>query len=327
MACWIMKCASTGSEQQTTRRPAVCAKYASLDSLWCSTAPMPPPTGMRTTTGSFTAPSERARILASCDTIWSNAGYTNPSNWISQTGRYPRSAMPIAVPMMPDSASGASMTRSSPKSFCRPSVTRKTPPSLPMSSPMMRTLGSASMAARRPVLMPLARLICAMSATTLRAVAGIGERLHVLGELRPLLLDQRVRVDVHVLEHVERLRVGHAQAALPDVRRQLVALGVQGGEEVVVGHAVRDEVGLEPADRVALLPHLDLGRHPVAGGVVGRRMGAHAVGEGLDERRPAALPRVVERGLGDGVHREDVVAVDPDAREAEARGALVQRDA
>jgi len=49
-----------------------------------------------------------------------------------------------------DSARGVSMTRSSPKSFCRPSVMRKTPPSLPTSSPMMRTLGSASMALRSP---------------------------------------------------------------------------------------------------------------------------------------------------------------------------------
>ena len=43
------------------------------------------------------------------------------------------------MPTIADSASGESMTRSSPKSFCRPSVMRKTPPSLPMSSPMMRT--------------------------------------------------------------------------------------------------------------------------------------------------------------------------------------------
>ena len=59
MACWIMKYASTGLEHATTRRPAVCAKYASGDSEWCSTAPMPPPNGMRTVTGIFTAPCER----------------------------------------------------------------------------------------------------------------------------------------------------------------------------------------------------------------------------------------------------------------------------
>src|SRR5256885_741965 len=59
---------------------------------------------------------------------------------------------PTAVPMMPDSPSGVSMTRSSPKSFCRPSVIRKTPPSLPTSSPMISTLGSRSIARRRPSL-------------------------------------------------------------------------------------------------------------------------------------------------------------------------------
>ena len=45
-----------------------------VDSLWCSTAPMPPPKGMRMTIGSFTVPSERACILATWLTIWSNAG-------------------------------------------------------------------------------------------------------------------------------------------------------------------------------------------------------------------------------------------------------------
>ena len=40
-------------------------------------------------------------------------------------------AMPIANPMMPDSARGVSKHRSSPKSRVRPSVTRKTPPRVP----------------------------------------------------------------------------------------------------------------------------------------------------------------------------------------------------
>ncbi len=56
-------------------------------------------------------------------------------------------------------------------------------------------------------------------------------------------------------------------------------------------------------------------------------MRAHPVGEGLDERRALAGAGGVERGLGHGVHGEHVVAVDPDAGEAEAAGALVERDA
>ena len=47
---------------------------------------------------------------------------------------------PTEVPTMPDSPSGESMTRASPKSFCSPSVTRNTPPSLPMSSPEQEDL-------------------------------------------------------------------------------------------------------------------------------------------------------------------------------------------
>ena len=48
---------------------------------------MPPPHGIRIVTGTVTRPSERIRSLASWLTIWSKAGNTNPSNWISQTGR------------------------------------------------------------------------------------------------------------------------------------------------------------------------------------------------------------------------------------------------
>ena len=50
------------------------AKYASGLSLWCSTAPMPPPNGTRITTGTGTWPLERACSLASWLTIWSYAG-------------------------------------------------------------------------------------------------------------------------------------------------------------------------------------------------------------------------------------------------------------
>ena len=87
IACWIIQYPSTGLDGVTTRSPAVCAKYASGLSLWCSTAPMPPPYGIRMTTGIGRSPRERACSLATCDTIWSNAGNTKPSNWISTTGR------------------------------------------------------------------------------------------------------------------------------------------------------------------------------------------------------------------------------------------------
>ena len=67
--CWIIVNASAGPEQATTRRPAVWTKSTSGDSLWCSTAPMPPPYGILITTGMVTLPSERSRCLASWLTI------------------------------------------------------------------------------------------------------------------------------------------------------------------------------------------------------------------------------------------------------------------
>ena len=99
------------------------------------------------------------------------------------------------------------------------------------------------------------------------------------------------------------------------------------GEEGLVGHALVGEVGLEAQDRVAELPLLDLGRDAVLRRVVGGRVRTHAVGVGLDEQRAVAVAGLVEAVLRHGIRREDVVAVDADAREAEAAGALEERDA
>ena len=109
--------------------------------------------------------------------------------------------------------------------------------------------------------------------------------------------------------------------------RQLVRLALDRVVERLVGLAAGGQVGLEPGDRVAQLPRLDLGRDAVLRRVVGGGVRAHPVGERLDERRPLAGAGGLERRLGHGVDREDVVAVDPHAGEAEAAGALVERDA
>src|SRR6266404_1104168 len=81
-----------------------------------------------------------------------------PSNWISGMGRMPAMARPMAVPMMPDSARGVSTTRSAPKRAWRPSVTRKTPPFLPMSSPRRMTRSSAASSWARARLMAWTRV-------------------------------------------------------------------------------------------------------------------------------------------------------------------------
>src|SRR5436309_3252876 len=56
--------------------------------------------------------------------------------------------MPTAVPMMAASASGLSITRWEPNFRWRSSVTRKTPPSTPTSSPRISTSGSRSISCR-----------------------------------------------------------------------------------------------------------------------------------------------------------------------------------
>jgi hypothetical protein len=61
-------------------------------------------------------------------TIWSKPQETKSANCISQTGRSPTTAAPTAVPTIPDSARGVSITRCAPNSSMKPSVTLNAPP-------------------------------------------------------------------------------------------------------------------------------------------------------------------------------------------------------
>ena len=70
-------------------------------------------------------------MRAASDTIWSNAGWMKSANSISAIGSSPSMAIPIAMPTIPDSASGVSITRASPKSSRKPFETLKTPPRAP----------------------------------------------------------------------------------------------------------------------------------------------------------------------------------------------------
>jgi len=70
----------------------------------------------------------------------------DPANCISHTGRMPTVAAPTAIPMIPASASGVSITRAVPN----PSVTLKAPPNPPTSSPITKTRSSARISVRRP---------------------------------------------------------------------------------------------------------------------------------------------------------------------------------
>src|SRR5688572_1038710 len=173
----------------------------------------------------------------------------------------------MPVPMIPDSASGVSMTRSSPKSFWRCSVMRKTPPSLPMSSPWRITLGSFSIALRRPALRALAIVVfwVAIASGPLCGLEGVG----VCREGRLVVGDLAVRLDVDLVEDVGHVGVGHRDGRAAYVLAELVGLAVDALEEVGVGDALGGEPAPVAGDRVAQLPDLDLRGDAVLGRVVG----------------------------------------------------------
>jgi hypothetical protein len=65
-------------------------------------------------------------------------------NMSSATGRRPVIAAPMTAPTIACSLIGVSRTRSGPNRSKSPSVSLKTPPAAPTSSPMKTTLGSRS---------------------------------------------------------------------------------------------------------------------------------------------------------------------------------------
>src|SRR6185369_13963984 len=80
--------------------------------------------------------------------------------------------MPIAVPMIPDSASGVSTQRSGPNSSCRPLVARNTPPKRPTSSPRTTTRASRRISKRRASLTAWMMFISGMRVTRLTPAVG-----------------------------------------------------------------------------------------------------------------------------------------------------------
>ena len=114
-------------------------------------------------------------------------------------------------------------------------------------------------------------------------------------------------------------RLLHRHAVRPEPGGQLVGLGADRVEEILVGHALPGQVHLDPFDRVEQLPVLLLVGHPVPGRIVGGGVRVHPVGEGLDHHRAVAGAALLQRPPGDGQAGHDVVAVDPHTREAVAR--------
>src|SRR6266536_5483200 len=193
-------------------------------------------------------------------------------------------ASPMEMPMMPDSASGVSMTRCSPKSLSRPSVMRKTPPSVPTSSPRRTTLPSASMASRSAVLSALAMVIFAIPS------ALIGDEL-ALEPLQPFELpQQRDRwIGVDVVHQVLERRRRHLFDRATDPGGGGVRLALGGAVQLVRPQPSLLEEGAVAADGLARHPHVQVVGGPVARRVVGGGVGAEPVGHRLDQGRATAF--------------------------------------
>ena len=309
--------------------PATWANSASGDSLWCSTAPMPPPYGIRMTTGILTLPSDAECIFASWVTIWSYAGKTNPSNWISHH-------RPVAAQREADrGADDAGLGQRGVDDPVLAEVLLQAvgdPEDAAELADVLthdQDLGVVLQRRAQAALIALARekvIVAAMRHARLGTDAVGSKRRLVRGELRPLLVDGGVPVGVDVLED----RLSASGSGMAAASRTALASSSPSASSAAKNASStpcpRGPGSPQPHDRV-LGPHSSRSSAaPVAGRVVGGGVRAHPVGERLDQHRALAAAARSSAAAGDREAGQHVVAVDPDAGEAEARGALVERD-
>src|SRR2546422_4010683 len=174
--------------------------------------------------------------------------------------------MPTAVPMMAASASGLSMTRWEPNVRCKSSVTRKTPPSTPTSSPRKSTSASSSIAWKRARVSALTMFSLGIASAPRqplathrrgarrrhRRLAGArrGGRL-TRGHLLSLGLEVRRKLGVYVIEHRERIGGRHRLEATHRLGDLLVDPLLEGCLEEIPFFQIRAETG----QRVLVFPH------------------------------------------------------------------------
>src|SRR3990170_5606066 len=225
------------------------------------------------------------------------------ANWISATGRRPLSAIPIAIPTIPDSESGVSITLFSPNRSHSPSVARKTPPLFPMSSPRRTTAGLRSISPAS------AELIAWMS-----VIVAIASSFPARKKF-PLLGQVPRHLRVHIL--YQGLR-GNRRGLLAPFHRPLhlfPRLLRQGLRRLPVHDGRPKEMLRKPAYGIPLRPIGTFLLGPVARGVVRGGVRPHPVGQRLDERRAAPGPGFFECAPGDSVYRQEVVPVHADPLE------------
>src|SRR5438128_82452 len=237
-----------------------------------------------------------------------------PMNWISATGRSPVSAMPNAVPTIADSASGVSNTRCGPKRSCRPSVARKTPPSLPTSWPITSTRSSAPSACSSARLMAWSITTSAIRKVSLSlweragpapwSAAERGVRVPYRSARRKTVSGSRGHLDV-LAQRGHRHRLGLLDGVIYARKRlaNRLALGV------LVPQLALFEVAPHPRQRIASAPLVDLLGRLVATWIVRRGVRADAVGKRFHQRRSITSTGSFDRPVAGRVHRQRVVAV------------------
>src|SRR6266508_1653025 len=258
-------------------------------------------------------------MRAASDTIWLKAGKMKSANWISATGRSPLTAAPMAAPAMSDSLRGVSKTRSSPNSAWSPSVTRNTPPFLPTSSPKIRVRGSSASD----------RLRASFSAFTMVTSATAAPAIELLRReppgVLPLALQVGREVRVDPFEQLANGPGGRPDHARPHPRGEGLRLALDVVEERVVGAARGPQPAAVPLERIQTPPPLDLLGRAVLRRVIGRRVGADAVGDRLDQRGDAVVAGPGGGLLRGRVHRQHVVPVHLNPREPVGHGLAPDR--
>src|SRR3990170_3588589 len=225
------------------------------------------------------------------------------ANWISATGRRPYSAIPTAIPTIPPSARVVSRTRSGPNLSQSPSVARKTPPLLPISSPRRTTSGLRSISPDKASWIAWMSVIVAIASSS------------PAREQFPLLGQVPRRLRVHILyQGLPGNRRG-ALAFLHYARHFLPGLLRQGLRRLPVHDARPKEMLRKPPDGIPLRPIGTFLLGPVARGVVRGGVRPHPVGQRFDERRAAPGPGFFECAPGDSVYRQEVVPVHADPLE------------
>src|SRR6266508_3011550 len=151
---------------------------------------------------------------------------------------------------MPASARGVSNTRSVPNSSCRPSVTRNTPPSFPMSSPRTRARGSSASDWRRASL----RALTMVTSTMFDSFRRFPREAQ---DIVPLPSQVGWQVVEHPLEHLlHRARTG-GDHARPHLGGELLGLAIDRLEEVLIRRCRGREPGTIPIQGIQGLPLFD----------------------------------------------------------------------